>query len=259
MNINELLELLALLSGQRELNSADAIARQERRPAQEQIQGQEPSIFDIFQPVQGLDIEGYLKSKRVPAKKNPPLKIIQSVTPSKAQKPAPAEKSTNPIKNLLDFISTHESGGNYNVVYGGKETPLTNMSIADVITYQDSLKKKGSPSTAVGRYQIIQPTLKQLVGELGLEGDTPFSEEVQDQLATALLKRRGLDSFLSGEKSLEDFGNKLAKEWAALPVLTPIKGPHRAVKPGETYYSGDKINKARARPADVRNILSGLR
>src|SRR5690606_3731804 len=48
-------------------------------------------------------------------------------------------------------------------------------------------------SSAVGRFQITRRTLKSLMGELDLTGDRLFDEDTQDELARALLRRRGND------------------------------------------------------------------
>jgi muramidase (phage lysozyme) len=72
-------------------------------------------------------------------------------------------------------------------------------------------------SGAVGRYQIINKTLKELQKKLGLPDDQLFNAEVQDRLATVLLERRGLNKFLNGQLSLKDFMKNLSKEWASLP------------------------------------------
>jgi len=143
---------------------------------------------------------------------------------------------------LLDFIAKHESGGNYNIVWGGinrkhrPPKPLTNMTIGEVLGWQDSIDRLYQ-SEAAGKYQIMEDTLRTLYKEAGMTGNSLFDEKGQDQLATALLRRRGLDKYLSGHMSVEEFCNNLAKEWASLPV---VSGP----KKGKSYYAGDGLNKA---------------
>lgn len=159
------------------------------------------------------------------------------------------------MKELLDLIAKHESGGSYTIVYGGKHLPLTTMTIGQVLAAQAKMKV----SSACGRYQIIQATLRELVRRLGLSDDALFDEAMQDLLAERLIHNRGLDRFLVGSLSTEDFANNLAKEWASLPVVTPIKGSRRQLKPGQSYYAGDGLNKAFHKPEDVLRVLNRMR
>lgn len=159
------------------------------------------------------------------------------------------------MKELLDLLALRESGGSYTIVYGGKHLPLTTMTIGQVLAAQAKMKV----SSACGRYQIIQATLRMLVRQLGLSNDALFDEAMQDRLAERLVRNRGLDRFLASTLSAEDFANNLAKEWASLPVVTPIKGPHRQLKPGQSYYAGDGLNKAFHKPEDVLRVLNRMK
>jgi len=69
---------------------------------------------------------------------------------------------------------------------------------------------------------------------------------------------RGLKSFLTGAMSTTSFGNNLAKEWASFPVLSNIKGAHRQVARGTSFYSGDNLNHAHVDPAEVEAALAKL-
>ena len=158
------------------------------------------------------------------------------------------------IKTLLDFIAQPESRGDYNVVWGGikpKDRPkrkLVQMTIAEVLAWQDSIDAR-YPSEAAGRYQIMEDTLRPLPLAAGLVPSDLFNEANQDALATVLLKRRGLDRYLAGGMSAEDFANNLAREWASLPLVT---GPHR----GRSYYAGDGLNKSHV---SVDDFLAAVR
>lgn len=146
------------------------------------------------------------------------------------------------VKALLDFIAQPESRGDYTVVWGGikpkdrPKKPLVQMTIAEVLAWQDSIDAR-YPSEAAGRYQIMEDTLRPLPVAAGLLPSDLFNEANQDALATVLLKRRGLDRYLAGGMSAEDFANNLAREWASLPLVT---GPHL----GSSYYAGDGLNKS---------------
>ena len=136
--------------------------------------------------------------------------------------------------NLLDMIAAHESGGNYNVMLGGKTADLTSHSIDYAIQMGKENVSHGAASSAVGRYQFLSSTLEGLKKQLGLKGDEPFDQAMQDKLATQLMKNRGLDSFVAGKMSQADFMKNLSKEWASLP----------AAMDGHGFYDGYAGNKA---------------
>ena len=43
----------------------------------------------------------------------------------------------------------------------------------------------------------------------------------------------------------------LAKEWASFPVPSRMRGAHRTVERGQSYYAGDGVNKALISPDKV--------
>ena len=158
------------------------------------------------------------------------------------------------VKPLLDFIAKPESGGDYNIVWGGikaqhrPKKPLVTMTIAQVLAWQDSIDAL-YPSEAAGRYQIMEDTLRGLWPEAGMTLLSLFNEPGQDKLATTLLRRRGLVAYMEGKISADDFANRLAMEWASLPVVT---GP----KKGRSYYAGDGLNKSHV---SVEAFLAAVR
>jgi len=135
--------------------------------------------------------------------------------------PAPEGGYTGDAKKALDIIGKYESDsvGGYNAVnqigtaggrgtegfagdirnmkqHGGKS--LTDMTIADIMALQaddgtlsnEQWKEQGKLH-AVGRYQFIGSTLKNLVNSMGIDKSQKFSTQIQDQLALQLLKQSG--------------------------------------------------------------------
>jgi muramidase (phage lysozyme) len=138
------------------------------------------------------------------------------------------------IGKLLDYIGKHESGGNYNILVGGKTNPdLSNMTIGEVLQFQKQMRAQGHESTAVGKYQIINSTLSSLVKQGFANLDDKFDPSTQDKLAVGLLKRRGLDDYMAGKLDANTFADKLSMEWASLPYHT-----------GASYYAGVGSNAA---------------
>lgn len=158
------------------------------------------------------------------------------------------------VQGLLNFIARFESGGDYNIVYGGikkadrPKKPLVQMTVNEVLAWQDSIDKLYM-SEAAGKYQIMEDTLRKLAPEAKISGAALFDQKTQDTLARQLLRRRGLDSYLEGKITAEVFANNLAKEWASLPVVT-------GAKKGKSYYAGDGLNKSHV---SVTEFLEAVR
>lgn len=141
---------------------------------------------------------------------------------------------------LLELIAQAESRGNYNAYFGNASNDklnFTDMSVAEVLKWQNDFIASGSPSSAVGRYQIINTTLNSLVQQLDLDTSLKFDEVVQDGLAMALLNKRGVNDYLNNRLNKEQFAAELAKEWASLPSVL-------GDNPGQSYYAGDGLNRA---------------
>lgn len=163
---------------------------------------------------------------------------------------------------LLDFIGDTEAPMGYGTIYANKQSklpkPLTSMTLGEVIDAQKAWSKNNG-SSAAGRYQFMRATLIGLSKTLNLSGNLIFDVDLQDQLGYELLKRRGYSEFIAGKINSVEFGKRLAQEWASFPVLTACQGAHRTVQRGETYYAGDKLNKALVAPEKVEQVLLTVR
>lgn len=153
---------------------------------------------------------------------------------------------------LLNFIGDKEAGGDYNNYYGrgkdGGKVDFSKMTIAEVLQWQRAHVNNGSPSSAAGKYQFIQKTLRGLKQQLQIPDDTPFTPELQDRLAYRLLEQRGLSRFLSGQIDEDTFVNNLAQEWAAIPKTNSVSA-----------HAGDGLNAARTSVASIRKIVQKLK
>ena len=177
------------------------------------------------------------------------------------------------VSNLSDLVGKLESGGDYNkmVIPTGKgikpEKPITEMTLDEVSSLQDKMKKSGDyPSTAVGKYQYLQGTLKGVAKQENLDtSSTKFTPEIQERLFKRTLVNRGLEDYKSGKISKEQFQNNLAMEFASIPVATDIHRPAgkgytaRNIKAGESYYAGVGGNKSLVQPQVVTKLLEDLK
>ena len=155
---------------------------------------------------------------------------------------------------LLETIAKGESSGNYNAYYGNagnQALHFTDMSVAQVMQWQDDYVRQGNPSSAVGRYQIVRPTLAGLVRQLNIDPQARYDEAMQDRLAIALLERRGSIAYVEKQLTREQFATSLSQEWAALPKAM-------GTNPEQSYYAGDGLNQSRIRLEDVFAALDSL-
>jgi muramidase (phage lysozyme) len=154
--------------------------------------------------------------------------------------------SANVTEKLLDYIGRIESQGNYNVLVGGKtKSDLTDMTVAQVLEFQKTMREMGHESTAVGKYQIIQKTLEGLVAQGAVKLEDKFNPSTQDRLAVALMRGRGLDRYQSGNLSAAQFADNLAREWASLPLAT-----------GRSAYQGVGSNKSLVSRDDFMKVFA---
>ena len=165
-------------------------------------------------------------------------------------------------KELRELIASKESDGNYNVLVGGDEANLTDLSVRDILELQDYMAENGYKSTALGKYQIKKSTIESLLYVPGTDKlrnpndfnlDTKFDEKTQDWAADALIDRR----FTAAKDTAEALGMpvqvaealELAKEWASLPDPRTDK----------SYYDGDGVNASHHKVGDVYRVLGGQR
>lgn len=190
------------------------------------------------------------------AQKAPPH---PDTTPSTGGLALPSTTTTGAnLGPLLDLIGNAEAPQGYAQVYAGSKIapprPITQMTVGQVMAWQQKSKDAGSASTAAGRYQIILPTLESLVSDGTLSiGDT-FGPATQDRAARALLDRRGLGAYRQGNLSLASFAQNLSQEWASLPAFTRDAQGRKAQ--GQSYYAGDGLNRALVSQTAVQSALT---
>lgn len=165
------------------------------------------------------------------------------------------------FKPLLDFIARYESRGNYNIVWGGIKKqhrppkPLTTLTVGEVLAWQDSIDPFYM-SEALGRYQIMEDTLRGMYRSAGVSLDDLFNENTQDRLGLHLLRRRGLDDYLEGKISTEKFAQAISKEWASMPCI--IKDKKGRPANGQSYYAGDGLNSAHVSRKDFLEAVESI-
>lgn len=151
--------------------------------------------------------------------------------------------------DFLDFIAEAEGTANqpdpYSVVlgyglFGSPDRPLTEMTLDEVYDFGRQMlahPDNNFNSSAVGRYQIVGNTLRDLQARLNLPGSTLYSAAVQDRMAHELIKRRGNnpDALRNEWQGLEKYDDATIMkaidgvyngdvEWMLRPMPNPRRG-----------------------------------
>lgn len=215
-------------------------------------------------------------------------KGIMSLPPTKSLKPKirPYEIVVSDSSNqkVFDKIMKGEST-DFNTISNTSKIktpkPITEMTVAEVREWQDKSVEAGSKSSAVGRYQIIRSTMDTLINRGAINENDIFNEDTQNKAFESLLDRRGyneaaIEIKLTEDKTkkkeiAENLQNRLAMEFASIPVATSIpagtygtdrKGdpiPKVDLKPGDTFYKGDGLNKALHKYDDFLKVLMDIK
>ena len=153
------------------------------------------------------------------------------------------------VGELLNFIARYESGGDYNIMVGGKRGNLTSMTVGEVLNMQKDMRARGHESTAVGRYQYIRSTLAETAAQMSMDvNSTKFDEKTQDALAIQTLRTIGLEKWLDGKLDDGAFLNKVAQIWASIPKTS-----------GGSAHAGVGSNKAGVKADVALNTLQDIR
>ena len=122
----------------------------------------------------------------------------------------------------LALIRKFESGGRYDVLYGGGTFDSFDDHPNVRVPFVNPATGKDDYSTAAGAYQINHPTW---TGEIQPALSLPdFSPTSQDAAAVQLLKNIGAyDAVLKGD--IDTALRRASKKWASLPYSTARQNP----------------------------------
>ena len=157
-------------------------------------------------------------------------------------------------KPILELIAKAESvNGSYDSIYPSSVKPgLSEMTIAEADAWQ-ARTASSRGSAAAGRYQFMD--ILNQAQAAGLTGSDKFSPSNQDKMAIALIeKKRGVTMDMVKDNPVEA-AKRLSMEWAGLPVLSRTRGRSRTVEAGQSYYSGDGLNKATISTGELEGAL----
>jgi hypothetical protein len=141
---------------------------------------------------------------------------------------------------------------------------LSDYSVGEIMDFQSRGRDANGQLWATGRYQIIPSTLKGLLDKAGVSRTDKYDKKTQDKLGLQLLKNRGgIKSYIYGEvpdttDALNKAITQTAMVWSSVGVPQDMKGHHKQIKRGESYYSGGG-DRASVSPDIVGDALKKLR
>ena len=167
------------------------------------------------------------------------------------------EGSVERIKDgVLQTVFDVESNGDFNRWHDNAqnipETPLTQMTVSEIMGYQG-----GKNGPAAGAGQIKYNTFQYLLNTGTLKPDEVFSPQVQRKAHFRLLDRRGFNEWVQGELSNDGFIQRLAREYAAVPLAQDEQVGDTLRESGKSRYGGS--NAHRISLDNMRNVLTSLK
>jgi hypothetical protein len=218
-------------------------AYKEKRNAPELF---DPSSGEVAAPFSPANIEPVGRPTPQKTTTTPniiPARLIPDPVTGKPMR-VPDQKLISNTKTtaLLNLISKAEGTPSYDTQFGYQDIarqkaggkPLTQMTINEVRQLMSNTPKD---KRAMGRYQFVPGTFDDVVRQMGLTGNEIFSPEMQDKMIIHRLNTtRGMDRWMNGTMTDEDFMHSLAQEFASLP--SPKNN-------GNSLYGGVGLNKSK--------------
>ncbi len=170
-----------------------------------------------------------------------------------------------------DDHNWYNNTGLKSFIKGTSKTPysllkkdLSSYTLEEIIEFQSNPRNATGQLWAVGRYQIIPTTFKELVKRLNLPLETKFSKEVQDKMGYSLLTQRStIKNYIQGispdtTENKQRAALSVAQIWSSVGVPYPVQGSKKYVDKNESYYSGGG-DKASVTTEDAQKALTVLR
>ena len=158
--------------------------------------------------------------------------------------PVPEYMFMTPGSKFTNALKAREAD-NYDTLFGNAElfdTPFKDLKVSEMTVdevleltklngpFHKFNKKKGHNTTAVGKYQIVGSTLRdlnskdrQVLKKLGITGDTKFDQKTQDDIAAYLAVHRIKDRATKGDGNIATRGQarkEMRNEWEGFKKLS---------------------------------------
>ena len=157
---------------------------------------------------------------------------------------------------VLQTVFDIESNGDFNRWHDDAqnipETPLTQMTVLEIMGYQGN-----DNGPAAGAGQIKFDTFQYLLDNGTLKPDEVFSQQAQRKAHSRLLDRRGFNEWVQGELSNDGFIQRLAREYAAVPLAQDEQVGDTLRESGKSRYGGSNAHGISLN--NMRNVLTSLK
>jgi len=187
--------------------------------------------------------------------------VQRAAAPRAAGAPSVAGAADSSLGGLISRGEGTYTSVNYGAAHGYKAgtVDLPNMTVAEVMSHQQA-----QDFNAVGRYQIIKPTLAAAVKAIGLTGNEKFDKALQDRIFEQYLlgiKRRAIGDYISGKSdNIQQAILEASQEWASVAAPAGAKTQGGSVSDGTiSYYSGVANNKASINATEMARALDNAR
>jgi hypothetical protein len=184
-----------------------------------------------------------------------------SAYPNAANAPEVAGAADGSLGGLISRGEGGYTSVNRGAAHGYKAgtEDLPNMTVAEVMAHQQA-----QDFNAVGRYQIIKPTLAAAVKALHLTGNEKFDKATQDRIFEQYLvgiKRSAMGNYISGKSdNLQAAVLAASQEWASVAAPAGARLANGSTGDGTvSYYAGTANNKASISAAEMARALNEAR
>ena len=155
-------------------------------------------VFDKLSPAAQV-IYRYMPRERARYNGYPAGGSAGSGGPSVEANPSPADAKYKPVLDLIGKAEGTDRGRGYSETLGygaftGGPVNLTGMTLDQVDALQSRMLSNPANSlhsSAVGRYQVTQTTLRDLREKYGISGSQLYDEKMQDHLAVLRMQLGG--------------------------------------------------------------------
>jgi hypothetical protein len=201
----------AMSGGQSIARMTDRTGSTDRSANPAPTQAVHPLIADIMKRAQSMASNAMQQARSLTLASHPPVRALLDQI-------AKGEGVDNAGARLHGYASSYDVPFNYGR-YAQQTKPLTQMTLGEIDNLQTRILAHPANrlgASPMGKYQIVQRTLRELKGKLGLSDNMIFNQTLQDMLGANLLEKRGVKDYIDGKISEIEFQRRMASEWASI-------------------------------------------
>lgn len=224
-------------------------------------------IFGAFHAFNQNDVSEYVQnystdgSNCVKEQATEPEEVGEQ--PSKEEQKEEKTKNGNSFADYIGYGEARMYPNQYNAcnfynrrrLSNPRDKSFVNMTIGQIKKIQRDLNDvNGVGYWAVGRYQLIPPTMRALCKRHGVSDNALYNKALQDKFCVWLLMDRSdVLKYIRTGHGFDSAALNIAMIWASVPLLKNHKGK----RAGQSYYSNG-VDKAHHSVQTTKQIISAL-